>query len=56
LSFALVGGGYAYNKLSGELNEFNKLDPGAKTVYLNMWKKLKESGNSADATAWKKQI
>jgi len=53
---ALIGGGYAYSKLSGELNEFNKLDPGAKTVYLNMWKDLKKYGNSADATVWRKQI
>lgn len=53
---ALIGGGYAYTKFSNEINEFNKLDPGAKKVYMNMWTKLKESGTSADATVWKKQL
>ena len=53
---ALIGGGYAYSKFSGELNAFNQLDPGAKKVYMNMWTKLKESGTSADATVWKKQL
>ncbi len=53
---ALIGGGYAYSKFSSELNAFNQLDPGAKKVYLNMWTKLKETGTSADATVWKKQL
>ena len=53
---ALIGGGYAYSKFSGELNAFNQLDPGAKKVYMNMWTKLKETGTSADATVWKKQL
>ena len=53
---ALIGGGYAYSKFGSELNALNKLDPKAKTVYSNMWAKLKETGNSADATVWKKPL
>ncbi len=53
---ALLGGGYAYSKFSGELNALNALDPGAKKVYGDMWTKLKETGTSVDATVWKKQI
>ncbi len=53
---ALIGGGYAYNKFGGEMAEFNKLDAGAKKVYLNMWENLKKYGNSADATVWRKQL
>lgn len=53
---ALIGGGYAYSKFSGEMDAFNALDPGAKKVYTNMWAKLKETGTSADATVWKKQL
>ncbi len=53
---AAIGGGYAYNKFGGEIAEFNKLDPGAKKVYLDMWADLKQYGNSADATVWRKQV
>jgi uncharacterized protein (DUF302 family) len=53
---ALIGGGYAYSKYGSELNALNKLDPKAKTVYSNMWAKLKATGNSADATVWKKPL
>jgi uncharacterized protein (DUF302 family) len=53
---ALIAGGYAYSKFSGEMAALNKLDPEAKPLYMNMWKKLKETGNSADATVWKKQL
>ena len=53
---ALIGGGYAYSKFSGEMAEFNKLDAGAKKVYLDMWADLKKYGNSADATVWRKQL
>ncbi len=53
---ALIGGGYAYSKFSGEMAALNALDPGAKKVYSDMWTKLKETGTSADATVWKKQI
>ena len=53
---ALIGGGYAYSKFSGEMDALNALDPGAKKVYANMWEKLKESGTSADATVWKRAL
>jgi len=53
---ALIGGGYAYSKFNGEMAALNALDPGAKKVYSDMWTKLKETGTSADATVWKKQI
>ncbi len=53
---ALIGGGYAYNKFSGEWDALNQLDPGAKKVYMDMWTKLKATGTSADATVWKRQI
>jgi hypothetical protein len=53
---ALIGGGFAYSKFKGEMDAFNELDPGAKKVYSDMWTKLKETGNSADATVWKKAL
>jgi len=53
---ALIGGGYAYNKFGGELDELNKLSPEAKTLYMNMWEKLKKTGNSAESTVWKRQL
>ena len=53
---ALIGGGYAYTKFGGEMAALNKLDPKAKSLYMGMWNKLKETGNSADSTVWKRQI
>ena len=53
---AIIGGGYAYSKFKDDVQAFNELDPGAKKVYLDMWTKLKESGTSADATVWKRQL
>ena len=53
---ALIGGGYGYLQLKGEIDAFNKLDPGATKVYSDMWTKIKETGNSADATVWKKAL
>lgn len=50
---AIIGGTIAYTKISGELAAFNELDPNAKDVYSSMWEKLKETGNTADATVWK---
>ena len=52
----IIAGIYAYSAMGTEFNEFNKLDPGNKKVYTNMWTKLKETGNSADATVWKRQL
>jgi uncharacterized protein (DUF302 family) len=60
---AILGAGYAYSKfgkgilnIPNEIAEFNKLDAGAKKVYLDMWTDLKKYGNSADATVWRKQL
>ncbi len=53
---ALIGGGYAYSKFGGEYNELNKLAPEAKSLYMNMWEKLKKTGNSAESTVWKKAL
>lgn len=53
---AIIGGGYAYSKISGELDAFNQLDAGAKQVYTNMWTKLKATGTTPDATVWKKPL
>lgn len=53
---AIIGGGYAYSKISGELSAFDKLDPGAKKVYTGMWTKLKAKGTAPDATVWKKPL
>lgn len=50
---AIAGTAYLYNQVSRDIEAFNQLDPGAKTVYMEMWQKLKESGNTADATVWK---
>lgn len=53
---AIIGGGYAYSKFSSEMNAFNELDPGAKKLYTEMWSKLKETGNTPEATVWKKPL
>lgn len=62
---AIVGGAYAYTKfapmmaqmggmdIGAEKAALDSLDPKAKDVYMNMWTKLKETGNSADATVVK---
>ncbi len=59
---AIIGSAFAYSKLAplvkqmqgvdiaAEKAAFDQLDPKAKDVYQEMWKKLKETGNSADAT------
>ena len=53
---SLIGGGFVYSKFKGEISAFNELDPGARKVYGDMWTKLKETGNSADATVWKRPL
>ncbi|MEZ5450359.1 MAG: DUF302 domain-containing protein [Thiolinea sp.] len=57
---AIIGAVYAYTQYGGMLNQMggmqqdmaalDELDPKAKDVYMDMWQKLKTSGNSADAT------
>jgi len=59
----VLGGAYAYSQygelitqiggMKNDMAAFNELDPKAKDVYKNMWQKLKETGNSADATVVK---
>lgn len=62
---AIIGGVFAYTKFAPMLKQIqgidiasekaalDQLDPKAKDVYLEMWKKLKATGNSADATVIK---
>lgn len=62
---AIVGGAFAYTKFAPMISQMgsmdigaekaalDQLDPKAKDVYLEMWQKLKQSGNSADATVVK---
>ena len=57
---AILSGAYIYSQYGGLISQMGgiksdmaaleTLDPKAKDVYLNMWKKLKETGNSADAS------
>ncbi len=49
---AIGGAAYMYSKVGGDINAFAQLDSGARAVYTEMWQKLKESGNTADATVW----
>ncbi|HPQ94266.1 MAG: DUF302 domain-containing protein [Thiothrix sp.] len=59
---ALIAAGIGYAKfggLLGQAGEFREemaaldtLDPKAAGVYQTMWQKLKQTGNSADATVW----
>ena len=39
-----------------KLEQFKQLDAGAKDVYLEMFEKLLETGDSAEATVWKVQV
>ena len=50
---AIASGIFFYGKIAPEIAAFKQLDPGAKSVYLTMWEKLKETGNSAEASVWK---
>lgn len=50
---AIASGIFFYGKIAPEIAAFKQLDPGAKDVYLTMWEKLKETGNSAEASIWK---
>jgi len=47
---AIIGGVFAWYKVGSDFQAFQELDPKAKNLYATMWQKLKESGNSADAT------
>lgn len=49
---AVVAVVYGYQKYSADINAFDNFDARAGETYLSMWEKLKETGNSADATVW----
>ena len=49
---AVVAVVYGYQKFSADINAFDSFDARAGETYLSMWDKLKETGNSADATVW----
>mgnify|MGYP001823588612 CR=1 FL=1 len=49
---AVVAVVYGYQKFSGDIEAFEGFDANAKDTYMSMWQKLKETGNSADATVW----
>jgi len=53
IGLLVIGGAaYVYSKIDGDIKALVQLDPGARAVYAEMWRKLKETGNSADATVW----
>lgn len=45
--------GYLYLTYKDDIAAFQALDPDASEMYARMWERLKETGNSADATVWK---
>ncbi|MEE9447853.1 MAG: DUF302 domain-containing protein [Arenicellales bacterium] len=49
---ALVAGVYGYQKFGGDFSTMSHFDPQFKPTFSAMWEKLKETGNSADATVW----
>jgi uncharacterized protein (DUF302 family) len=49
---AIVGMVYGYQKFGSDINAVSHFDEKFKTTYMGMWQKLKETGNSADATVW----
>ena len=57
--FALIGllavltAGYLLLAYREDIAAFRALDPRAAELYAGMWARLKETGNSADATVWK---
>jgi uncharacterized protein (DUF302 family) len=49
---ALIAVGVTWNKFEADIQAFRALDPQAGDTYMTMWSKLKDSGNSAEATVW----
>lgn len=49
----VIGVGYVVKEMSPDIQAIMALDPGARDVYLDMWRKLRDTGNSADATVWR---
>jgi len=50
---AVIGAGILVSRFHADITAFAGLDPEAKSVYAAMWEKLRDSGNSADASVWK---
>jgi uncharacterized protein (DUF302 family) len=50
---AVIATGYFYLSYKDDIAAFRALDPAAAQMYADMWERLKETGNSADATVWK---
>ena len=49
---AIVGMVYGYQKFGGDMRAISHFDEKFKPTFMGMWEKLKETGNSADATVW----
>ena len=49
---AIVGMVYGYQKFGSDINAISHFDEKFKSTYMGMWQKLRETGNSADATVW----
>jgi uncharacterized protein (DUF302 family) len=49
---AVIATGYVYLSYKDDIAAFRTLDPAAAQMYADMWERLKETGNSADATVW----
>ena len=50
---AVIGIGYLAVVYKDDLETLQALSPDAPQMYADMWKRLKETGTSADATVWK---
>lgn len=50
---ALIGLVFGYQKFGSDMALMRGMSPETKATYSEMWSKLKETGNSADATVWK---
>lgn len=51
--FVVVGAVYLAITYKADIDALQALDSDAPRMYADMWTRLKESGNSADATVWK---
>lgn len=53
---AIVAGAMVYTKAAPYMARFQKFDPRAMDVYMEMMDKLVETGNPAEATIWKVRV
>lgn len=49
---AIVAVVYGYQKFGDDMRAISHFDEKFKPTFMGMWEKLKETGNSADATVW----